>query len=136
MKRLPFVALLGLAPVVIAACDTANPPTIAGIGPVITTPIVVVAPRIVILPSQVFVGLGAIFQLRTNAPADLVNQIQWNTLNGTVATVSPTGVVNAVGVGTAVITARFAFDTLNVDASVVNVSLFGPTTVVTTMRRP
>ncbi len=122
MRRL---ILLSTAVVAIAACERSAFPTVAGLsgstgvdtnntGP-ITTPLA-------ITPSTVQLTVGTLFQFGTNAPLGLQSEIQWNTLNSGVVTVSPTGLVSAVAPGSATVTARFTFDTLHVATATVIVT--------------
>ena len=66
--------------------------------------------------------MGSSIQLNTNAPLSLQNQVQWSSLKSTVATVTPSGLVTGVAVGTATITARYVFDTTRVATAVVDVT--------------
>jgi len=130
--RTPLI-VISVAAAMLAACDQATSPIVAGLGGAATTPPGSVnnnAPPIVITPSQVQLLVGATFQFSTNAPAPLQNQVQWSSLQSTVVTVSPSGLATAVAVGTATITARFVFDTTRVATATVVVT--GPTTMGTT----
>lgn len=76
-------------------------------------------------PSFVQLAATGSVQLSTNAPSSLVSQIRWTSLQGTIATVSQTGLVRALTPGTATITARYAFDTTNVAAATISVTSVG-----------
>jgi uncharacterized protein YjdB len=80
----------------------------------------------VISPTTAQLRVGGTFQFNTNAPTSLQSQVQWGSLESTVATVSPSGLVTAVAVGAATITARYAFDSTRVATATVTVT--GPTT--------
>ncbi len=120
-----------VAAAALAACDQATSPTIAGLGgQTAASGTIGNAVPLIISPTVVQLGVGASFQFTTNAPVGQQGQVQWNSLQSTVATVSPSGLVNAVAAGTAVIVARFSFDTTNVAVATVIVS--GTTTGGTT----
>lgn len=109
----------------LAACDQATSPIVAGIGGTATVPTGNVsnnAAPLVISPSRVQLLVGGTFQFNTNAPPSIRSQVQWSSSQSTVATVSPSGFVTAVAVGSATITARYAFDTTNVSTATVDVT--------------
>ena len=68
-------------------------------------------------------------RMMTNAPQALQSQVQWNSLQSTVATISPSGLVTAIRAGTTTIVARYAFDTTRVATAIVTVT--GTTTTGT-----
>ena len=109
----------------LAACQESTSPIIAGLGGGVTEPTSnnagSTAP-LAISPNRVQLLVGGVVQLNTNAPASLQNQIQWSSLRSTVAAVSPSGLVTAIAVGTATITARYLFDTTRVATAVVDVT--------------
>lgn len=110
---------LGLAAsVVIAACDTANPPIVANLGPSNGADTVV---RLSISPSSIQLAINQQFQLTTNATGSNAAQVQWSSLQPNIAGVSPDGLVNAFAPGSATITARYSFDTTQVASAIVNV---------------
>jgi len=78
------------------------------------------------MPVSVQLRLNGVFQFSTNAPLTLQNRVEWSSLASDIVTVSPTGLVNAVGLGTAIITARYSFDTTRVAKATVIVN--GPNT--------
>jgi len=117
--------VVSVAAALLAACDQAISPTVAGLGGNTgTSPGNVSnnATPIAITPSSAQLRVGGTFQFSTNAPASLQSQVQWGSLGSTVATVSPSGLVTAVAVGTATITARYAFDTTHVATATVVVT--------------
>ena len=98
---------------------------VAGIGPATFIPPGNIANNVAplfISPPSVQLLVGGVFQFFTNAPLTLRNQVEWGTLESNVVTISPTGLVNAVGLGTATITARYSFDTLRVATATVFVN--------------
>ena len=118
-------AVVASATILLAACEQSTSPSIAGLGGAFTTPpsgkAGSTAP-LVILPGRAQLIVGGSIQLNTNAPLSLQNQVQWSSLRSTVATVSPSGLVTGVAVGTATITARYVFDTTRVATAVVDVT--------------
>ncbi len=109
----------------ILACDQGAAPQLAGLGGTGAisrggTSNDTIQPLIV-NPGQLQLALGATFQLTTNAPASLQNQVQWNSLESTIATVSASGLVSAVAPGTATIVARYSFDTTRAATATINV---------------
>lgn len=116
---------LSIAAAALTACDQAAAPRIAGLGGAgavsgggtsnnTTQPLIV-------NPGRLQLAVGATFQLTTNAPATLQNQVQWNSLQSTIATISASGLVTAVAPGTATIVARYAFDTTRVATATIDV---------------
>jgi len=117
----------GMAALAVAACDQRSNPTIAGIVGGSTasdssgantggaTPLA-------ISPSQLALTVGATFPLTTNAPAAFQNQIEWRTAQPNIATVNESGVVTGVAPGTAVVSARYTFDTTQAASAVVSVT--------------
>jgi hypothetical protein len=122
--RTSFIVVLVTA-VVLAACDQSTSPSIAGVGGTSGLPPGNVSNNtaaLVIAPSHVQLVVGGTSQLSTNASTSLQNQVQWGSLKSTVATVSPTGLVTAVGVGTTIITARYSFDSTRVATATIDVT--------------
>lgn len=107
--------ILGAA--ALLACDQSGAFTLAGLG---TTAAGNAA--LVISPNKVTLSVGGAAQLSTNAPLNLQTQVQWSSLESTIVTVSPSGLINAVGPGTATVTARFATDTTNVGSATITVT--------------
>lgn len=120
-KHLLFVVA---AVAVVTACDEAASPGIGRLaGPGDTTRVDTgAAAQLIVSPSFVQVAAASTVQLSTNAPASLVSQVRWASLQPTVATVSQTGLVTALTPGTASITARYSFDTTNVAGATVVVT--------------
>jgi hypothetical protein len=117
--------VMATAIALLAACEQSTSPIIAGLGGAVATPpssnAGSTAP-LVISPGRAQLLVGGTIQLNTNAPLSLQNQVQWNSLRSTVATVSPSGLVTGIAVGTATITARYVFDTSRVATAVVDVT--------------
>jgi hypothetical protein len=122
--RNPFI-VIALGAAVLAGCEQSATPMIAGIGPATFIPPGNITSNLlplVISPSSVNLLVGGVFQFSTNAPLTLRNNVEWGTLESNIVTISPTGLVNAVGLGTATITARYSFDTLRVATATVFVN--------------
>ena len=115
MRMHPIISLALLA-IGVAACDQSNPPLTASLGnvTVFNSPF----QQLITTPSIVTLAEGQSVQLVTNAPDTL--RVSWSSLQPTVATVTQTGVVTALGVGTATIAAR-----LTIDSTIV-----GPATII------
>ena len=124
--RLHALIALMIVAAAVTACDQATAPQVAGLGGTGavsgggTTTNNTSAPLLV-NPASLQLGVGATFQLGTNAPVSLQNQVQWTSLQSTVATVSASGLVSAVAPGTATIVARYAFDTTRAATATINV---------------
>ena len=117
--------IVSVAVVMLAACGESTSPSLAGIGGTTSIPPGSVSNNtaaLVITPSHVQLTVGATSQLSTNASTSLQSQVQWGSLKSTVATVSPTGLVTAVGIGTTIITARYSFDSTRVATATVDVT--------------
>jgi hypothetical protein len=121
--RTPHVILASMAALALAACDQTTS-RLAGIGATtgsgsgnnggVST--------LFISPNRVQLLVGGTFQLGTNAPFSLQNQVQWNSLQSTIVLVSPSGLVTGVAPGTATVTARYSFDTTRVATATVIVT--------------
>jgi Big-like domain-containing protein len=129
MRLHPLVTLM-LAGSALAACDQAASPTIAGLGGAGTGPITGgggaggtsgTTSSITVLPNTAQLIVGGSVQLSTNAPLALQSQIQWGSLQPAIVAVSPSGLATAVAPGTAVIVARFAFDTTQTGSATITV---------------
>lgn len=118
MRCIPIV-LAAAVTAAIAACDSTAATHIAGVATGTSTS---AATALAISPSTAAMQVGAQQQLTTNAPLNLQSQVQWRSSQPTVAAVSPTGLVTAVGVGTTQITARFSFDTATVATAAIAVT--------------
>lgn len=114
---------LSSAAAVLAACDQAGAPRIAGLGGTAASSgsDTTGASPLVVSPGQVQLPVGTTFQLSTNAPASLQNQLQWVSLQPSIAGVSTSGLVSALSPGTATIVARYAFDTTRVATATIDV---------------
>lgn len=119
--RLRICLILAFAAV--GACGESTNPTIAGLGGGKTG----AGTSLVISPNSVQLVPGGTAQLSTNAPAASQSQVQWNSRQTTIATISPTGFVTAIAAGTATITAQLTSDTTNIATA---------TVVVTPLTRP
>lgn len=115
-------SIFALASIVaIAACDASTDPQLAGLngpgagsgGNNITLPPLAISPAVVSLVP------GTTIQLFTNALPANQSQVQWNSLNPTIATVSLTGLVKAIGTGVTTVVARYSFDTTNVTTATI-----------------
>jgi uncharacterized protein YjdB len=121
MRSYTRLALAFIAACALGACGEAATPVIAGLGDGSTTSGSSTS-TLAISPNAVQLTVGAVQQLNTNAPASLQNQVQWNSLQTTIATISPSGLVTALAAGTATITARYSSDTTNVATATVVVT--------------
>lgn len=116
MRVIRLVPLFGLAAAAsLAACDQTTAPMLAGIGGPTA------ASALVISPGHVTMTAGSSLQLATNAPLGQQNQLQWVSSNTAVATISPSGLVNAIAAGTTTITARYSTDTTRVATATIDV---------------
>ena len=102
----------------LAACDASSSPSIAGLGSSTTSN---GRQQLIVSPSTLTLAAGSNFQLSTNAPTTLQSLLQWSTLNGSVATVSPSGSVQGQSAGTATISVRYSDDTTNVATATITV---------------
>jgi len=108
----------------LAACDFRRCPlegTIAGETNVIGSAV----PTLIVSPTDLQLLIGTTAQLTTNSPA-LFSQVQWRSTQPGIAAVNTTGVVSGLSFGTALIVARYSFDTLNL--ATVTVTVTGPIT--------
>lgn len=125
--RLPKLVTAGIAALAVAACDQRSIPTVAGIGGTSTTSGSTgkntgAGIPLALTPSQLAVAVGATFPLTTNAPPALQNQIEWRTAQPNIATVNGAGVVTGIAPGTAVVSARYTFDTTQTASAIVSVT--------------
>jgi hypothetical protein len=121
LMRLHRFIALAIGAAALAACESTTTPTLAALGGTASASGSTNAP-LVISPNTVRLAVNGSTQLTTNAPFALQNQLQWSSLQTTVAETSPTGLVTAVGVGSATITVRYTSDTTNVATATVTVS--------------
>jgi hypothetical protein len=128
MRLHPLFTLI-LVGGLLAACDQAATPTIAGLGGG-TGPITGGGTTggstgntasITVLPNQVQLIVGGSVQMSTNAALALQSQVQWSSLQPAIVAVSPSGLATAIAPGTAVIVARFAFDTTQAGSATITV---------------
>ncbi len=120
-NTLKLAAVIAVFAGMLAACDTETSPSVATIGGIGGITAINGRERLVISPATVTIATGSIFQLSTNAPPELLLSLEWSSLNGNVATVSPTGTVLGQAAGTARITVRYSDDTLNFAAATITV---------------
>lgn len=125
--RHPILIALSIAALAVTACDQRQTPTIAGLGGGGTTTDTSVtntgsSAPLAITPNSLQLTVGTTFALNTNAPADLQDQLEWRSGQPTIATVNNTGTVTAIAPGTAIISARYTFDTTQVATATVNVT--------------
>jgi len=111
MRRLTLLSIAAAATFGIAACEQSVTPTIAGLGGQVGTDTShgggPATSSLVIVPGTRQLGVGATFQLGTNAALSQRSQIEWNSLNPNVVAISPTGQATAIAPGVGTITARF-----------------------------
>lgn len=116
------VLILLAAGVLLAGCDQLSTPILASSAPGGNG----ASTRLAITPAQAQLVVGATLQLTTNASAALQPQVQWQSFQPAIAAVNASGVVTAIAAGTAVVEARFAFDTTQ--AATTAITVIGPTT--------
>jgi len=122
--RKSLILLITAAAAMLAACDQAISPGVAGLGSTTTGQSTSTGgtTALAIVPNRIQLAAGATFQLSTNAPSNLQSRVQWSSQQSTVAAVSPTGLVSAISAGTATIIARYSFDTTRAATAVVTVT--------------
>jgi len=97
---------------VVAGCNVAEPPTIAGLfGPASINGLN--APQLIVSPQDISMVIGQEAQISTNAPDSLLSQLIWTSRNPTIVSVSQTGVVRALATGSASIVVQYSFEPLN-----------------------
>jgi uncharacterized protein YjdB len=116
--RFPRFPWIAVAVVVCAACDVSTDPRLA----VISIGTTQSSSSLSITPSTAQVNVGGVVQLQTNAPLTLQNQLQWASSQPSVAPVTPTGLVQGIAPGSAVISVRYSFDTTSVASAVIKVN--------------
>jgi hypothetical protein len=119
MHRVSAFAFAVAVLATLAACDTSIAPTVAQIGG--STSSVNGRSPLIMSPGSFTLAAGSTFQFTSNAPIALQGLLQWNSLDQTVATVSPSGTVLGASAGTTTITVRYADDTTNVASATVTV---------------
>jgi uncharacterized protein YjdB len=122
--RTPLI-IVAAAVALLAGCEQAITPTVAGLGGTTAVPPGNVSSNtapLIISPASAQLRVGGTFQFGTNAPTALQSQVEWGSLESTIATVSPSGLVTAVAIGAATITARYAFDSSRVATATVTVT--------------
>jgi uncharacterized protein YjdB len=117
-----IITLTALAALAVA-CEADGSRRIAGLPPVAGT-VGTTSSRaaLTLSPDRVQLAVGGTTQLSTNAPATLANDVQWVSLQSSIATVNQSGLVTALGAGTAVIRARYASDTTNQATATIEVT--------------
>jgi hypothetical protein len=121
MKMLRVTALVVAAGFagMLAACDSTSSGIVAGLGG--STNDSSGRQQLVVSPSAIALTTGSTFQLSASAPTTLQNLLQWSSVNPTVATVSPAGVVLASSAGSTAVSVRYSDDTTNVGTATVTV---------------
>lgn len=131
--RTPILLALGIAALAVAACDQRQLPTVAGLGGTTTSgsngggtnsggSTTGNSAPLAITPNSLQLPVGTTFAFNTNAPASFQSQLEWRSAQPTIATVNNTGVVTAIAPGTAIIIARYTFDTTQSASATVNVT--------------
>ncbi|HEX4684148.1 MAG TPA: Ig-like domain-containing protein [Gemmatimonadaceae bacterium] len=120
MSRFPRFPLIAAGAVIACAvaCDESTDPRLA----VISIGTTQSSSSLSITSSTSQINVGSVVQLQTNAPLNLQNQLQWASSQPSVAPVTPTGSVQGIAPGTAVISVRYSFDTTNVATAVIKVN--------------
>jgi hypothetical protein len=120
MRHFSLVAIAVCA-IAVAACDQRPLPRLGLIvGPGDSTGIT--PGPLSIIPSRAEIVVGMTVQFRTNAPIEVVGQVQWISLQPDIAATTPSGLVQGLRVGTATIVARYSFDTTTFGTAVVVVN--------------
>jgi hypothetical protein len=111
------VFTLAIAACLATGCEQAVAPTVGSLGGRAAS----TSSTLAISPSTVTVTVGTSVQLSTNAPLAVQNQVEWSSSNTTVATISPTGLLNTFAAGSSVVTARLASDTTQAATAAITV---------------
>jgi hypothetical protein len=124
MRKHPVVTL-SLAAAALAACDTANPPTVAAVAGM---PTVIVGVPIVLLisPARIRIPIGTTAQLSTNATNAVIADVVWASSQPSIVAVSQDGTVLGLAFGSSIITARLAIDPTIVATAIVEVAPTAP----------
>ncbi len=115
------IGFIGFAIAAVAGCDRLTAPVVASAGGSTGQTSANTSTSLAVVPNQVQLAVGATVQLTTTAPANQQAQVQWSSLNPSIAAVSATGLVTALAPGAAVIRARYAFDTTRTATATINV---------------
>ncbi len=113
-----FVLVLAIAGLL--GCESNDLGMIAGVGGPGTGAGGNGTTSLTVLPTGAQITVGSTIQLSTNAGNS--SALQWSSSNNTVATVSGTGLVTGISVGTTAITVRLTTDTANVATSNISVT--------------
>ena len=114
MSRLPLLAAV-TAVALVAACDNSSQHfAVFGVIPGHA--------RLQISPSTAQISVGGLIQLTTNAPIDSQSALAWTSSQPTIAATTPTGIVQGIAPGTAIITVRFSSDTTDSASAVIRVN--------------
>jgi hypothetical protein len=108
---------LGLAVGGLAACDDRGSENLAGVNGAASNN---GSAPLTLLPTDIQMSVNTTAQLSSNAGVS--SQLEWLSSNNNVVTVSPTGLVTARSVGTAVITVRFSAQPTNAATSNISVT--------------
>jgi hypothetical protein len=120
MRHFSLLAIAACA-IAVAACDQRPLPRIGIIVEPGDSTGITPGPLSVI-PSSAQIVVGMTVQFRTNAPVELLGQIQWISRQPDIAATTPDGLVQGLRVGTATIVARYSFDTTTFGTAVVVVN--------------
>jgi hypothetical protein len=120
MRHFSFIGIAAFA-IAVAACDQRPLPRIGIIVEPGDSTGVTPGP-LSIIPGRAEIVVGGTVQFRTNAPIEIVGQVQWISLQPDIAPTTPTGLVQGLRVGTATIVARYSFDTTTFGTAVVVVN--------------
>jgi uncharacterized protein YjdB len=112
--------VLALAVAALIGCDSNGVGTVAGLGGTGNGNGGNGTAALTVLPTGVQISVGSTIQLSTNAGNS--SALQWSSSANNVATVSGTGLVTGISVGTAAITVRLTTDTTNVAISSISVT--------------
>jgi hypothetical protein len=113
--------LAGAVVVALIGCNLAEPPTIAGLfGPASINGLS--APQLVVSPTVILMTVGQEAQISTNAPDSLLSQLIWTSRNPTIVSVSQTGVVRGLAIGSASVVVQYSFDPLNTASATITIS--------------
>ena len=127
--RMHRAILLAVAAASLAGCDERRASVVGSLGgPTFGSVAVIGTPfTFFVTPSIVTLFVGQRVQLVLSVPDTLTTHVQWSSLQPRVAAVTNTGLVTALGVGTATVAARLTADTNVVAPATILVS--GPVVI-------
>jgi hypothetical protein len=126
MRKLRFLSL-ALAVAATTSCETSTNPVIATLHEPVRRDVFF---PLVISPSAIRITVGTSAQLSVNVRFENFRDVEWVSLNPSVATVDSEGLVTGFSPGFATIRARLLFDVTNVATAVVEVVPVTPVPVV------